>query len=342
MTLLYTHRDAARAINDGGPGVPGIHDTWRQAPIFDDPRWPAARQVAKVGGEDLSHLGAGQMLAVLRAGLRDPKAGGRVAVDELNAGAWDAAALGELREALGQLGSDAARVVVYVGPGLVSQVGRRDPRLPLQPRLAVLLEALRPAGAVLLTMYHAGGQPFSRAEMAAYPTRWLGRWAPADAGALHLLLGPDDGHTQAAIWAWARATEAGRTMLANGPGVWGLKTAEEGREWLSAYRAFLTDPTGAPATGETPVAQGGGLTLVPAGGRRMTIGLARPARTVVRIQPLGGGRSRTVAKLNGPFPPRMLVLPRDVRPGEYRVIAVALGQGLRDVAVAPWVVGGRR
>src|SRR5262245_24991582 len=165
MTILYARRDAARAINDGAPGLPGVHDTWRQAPIFDDARWPAGRQVAKVGGDELAPLDAGRMAAVLRAGLRDPKAGGRVAVDELNAGAWDGAALGELRQALGQLGPDAARVVVYLGPGLVSQVGRRDPRLALAPRLAALLEALRPAGGVFLSMYHGGGRPFSRTEM---------------------------------------------------------------------------------------------------------------------------------------------------------------------------------
>lgn len=341
LTIVYTDRDAARAIHDGAPGVPGLHDAWRQAPIFDDARWPAGRQMAKVGGSELAGQDAAGMAATLRAALRDPAAGGRAAVDELNAGEWDEARLASLRDALGRLGGDAARVSVYVGPGLVSQMGRRDPRAPLPARLAAVLDTLRLVGAVELTMYHGGGEPFSRAEMAAYPTRWLARWAPGDPGALHLVLGPDRGVGEDTIWSWARATPAGRQILANGPSVWGLRTADEGRAWLAAYRAFLADPAGAPAGGETPVPQGGGLTLAPAGGRRMTIGLARTARTVVRVQSVAGGPSRTVAKLYGPFAARTLVLPRDMRPGEYRVIAVALGDGLRDVAVAPLVVRGR-
>ena len=191
-------------------------------------------------------------------------------------------------------------------------------------------------------MYHGGGEPVLPGRDGRVPDPLAGALgARRPRGPAPACSAPIRASGEDAIWSWARATPAGRQILANGPSVWGLRTADEGRAWLAAYRAFLADPAGAPAGGETPVPQGGGLTLAPAGGRRMTIGLARTARTVVRVQSVAGGPSRTVAKLYGPFAARTLVLPRDMRPGEYRVIAVALGDGLRDVAVAPLVVRGR-
>jgi hypothetical protein len=329
LTLLYTRGDAARAIADGGPGLAGIRGTLRQAPIFDDARWPAARQVAKIPASTLVGLDTPQIAATLRRALADPAAGGRAAVDELS-GAWGVPELARLRDALLSLGDEAARVVVYVGPGLVGAVGRADDRTPLPARQAALVAALRPAGAVLLAVYHGGGVPFSRGEMAAAATRWVARWTPSDPSALHLLLGPDRGVAPGAVWDAARASAAGRQLLGNGPAVWGLATRQEGLTWLAGYHRFLAAPDAPPPGGDAVVPQGGGLTVTRAGGRRVLVGLARAGRVVVRLEPLAGGPPRAIAKLMGPLAPATVRVPVDVRPGRYRLVAVALGNGLRD------------
>jgi hypothetical protein len=328
FTLVYAQRDAARAIADGAQGVPGVSGTWRQGPVFDDPRWPAGRQVAKVSGAALAAQDADGMAQTLRQSLAGS---GRTAVEELGSGVWGVEQLARLRQALQDLGPDAARVVVYVGPGLVGQVSRVDLRRSPGPRPTALLDALRAAGDVEISLYHGGGVPFTRSEAAAAATRWLARWAPGDPSALHLLLGPDRGVGPGEVWARARSTPAGRQLLANGPGVWGLATRPEGVAWLQGYRAFLADPTAPPADGDAVVPAGGGLTLARTG-RQVVVGLARAGRVVVRLEPLTGGRPRALAKLVGPIAPSLLRLPRDVRPGRYRVVAVALGDGLRDEA----------
>ncbi|MDX6644838.1 MAG: hypothetical protein QOK40_565 [Miltoncostaeaceae bacterium] len=234
LSVVYAPAPAANAIYDGSQGLPGLADATRQAPIFDDKRWPPSRQMGKVSGRALSLLSADKIAAVLRAELANPRFGGLVGVDEITVNDWGEAQSRELAAALDLLGPDAERVIVYAGPALVSQVGRVDVRDPLDRGNALLLQALRRAGAVLLEMYHGTAGPFTREEFAIYPTRWLARWAPGDPTRLHVFFGPDQGIGWKGIFAWARATEAGRTILANGAGVYGLQTAKDGLDWLAS------------------------------------------------------------------------------------------------------------
>jgi hypothetical protein len=341
MRLLYAPAEAARAINDGAPDAPGLTDTLRQAPVFEDPRWPASRLVAKVSGADLSRMRPSEMARALRAAWADPRVGDHVAVDELTAADWDEAQSEALEEALGLLGHDARKVILYLGPGLVSQIGRVDLRRPLESRLVALLEALRGAGAVQLEMYHGDRTPFTDYEFAVYSTRFLARWAPGDPDRLHLLLGPAKGVPHEEIWRRARATPAGRDLLDNGAGVYGLPDAAEGLSWLRAYRAFLADPAAAPPGGDFAVPSGGGLTVTPPQSRTATLVLSRAGRAVVRVIPAGGGRARVVAKVNGPTNPEGVAirLPADLEPGRYRLVTVALGQDLRDTENVGFTVG---
>jgi hypothetical protein len=335
LHVIYGSSEAARAIHDGTPDLPGLAAALRQAPVRDDVRWPPARRIGKVGGRALSRLGPAPMAHLLQAGWADPRVGGLVGVDELTARDWTPERSRALRVALGRLGPDARRVVLYVSPGLVSQIGRVDLRLRLSAPLAELLATLREAGAVQLETYHGDGEPFSRSEFAEYATRWLARWAPADPGKLHLLLGRADRIGQEQLWSRARSTPAGRTILANGAGSYGLRSAAEGRDWLQAYRLFAAQPTAPPPEGDADVPVGGGLSVSLSPGREsITVTLSRRARAVVRLVPLAGMRRRVIAKLHGPTPPAGLTtpLPDDLRPGRYRIITVALGDGLRDVS----------
>jgi uncharacterized protein YkwD len=339
LSVVYAERDAAAAVYDGRPGLAGLTDAFRQAPVASDPRWPADWQAAKVSGRELSRLGARAMAATLRRAWENPAVGDLVGVDELVARDWPAGRARALRRALGLLGPDARRVVLYVGPALVGQVGRADPRQPLEPRLEAVLDALRAAGAVQLEMYQGGGIPWSRAQFAAYTTRWLERFAPGDPGKLHLLFGPArDGADHAELWARARATPAGRTLLANGAGVYGVDGATEGLDWLRGYRAFLADPSAPPPGGDVAVPTGGGLGLAAAGMRTVTVRLSRPARAVVSLRPAGSRRVRVIAKVRGPIAPRVLHLPPDVGPGRYRLRVVAEGDGLKDAVEIPFRV----
>lgn len=335
LEVVYGSRDAANAISDGPSGAQGLTTASRQGPIFTDARWPARRVIAKMSGAELSRLGPEGMVRALRARLADPASGGTVGVDELASADYGEANAEDLATALAILGPDAKRVVLYVGPGLVSQIGRVDPRRPLSARLSAVLRALRGAGAVQLETYHAGGIPFTRAEFAVYSTRWLTRWAPADPALLHLILGPPRGVTQKVLWWRARASVPGRTLLANGAGSYGLTTKVEGLNWLAGYTAFRANPTTPPPGGDVHVARGGTLAVSQPVRRRVTVVLGRKARAVMRLQPVIGGPGRTVAKLYGPTPAAGIVvrLPADVRPGWYWLVTVALGDDLRDVVI---------
>jgi len=56
-------------------------------------------------------------------------------------------------------------------------------------------------------------------------------------------------------------------------------------------------------------------------------------RAVVTTQPVNGGFVRAIRKLTGPTRGSVVIgLPRDTRPGRYRVRAVLIGDGLRDRA----------
>jgi subtilisin family serine protease len=339
LLLVYMRAEPAAAIRAGAPGLPGLHQVRRQIPIGDEAQWPPDRRIAKLGGTALAGMSAVEMAAALRGAWSEPKVGGLVAVDEITIADWDEARSAALLQALTALGPDARRVILYVSPGLVGAIGISDPRRALTPRLAALLAALKAAGVVQLEVYHEGGVPFTTEEFATYPVRWLARWAPADPGALHMLFGPDHGVGQARLWSWARASLAGRTILANGAGAFGLRTAAQGLDWLAAHRDFTANPTASPQGGDVVISSGGGLSVSPPSGRTLAVTLARQARAVVSLVPLPAGAPRAVAKIDGPVAGHVVRLPRNVRPGRYRIQVVALGQKLRDEAQLPLTVG---
>jgi hypothetical protein len=325
--LLYLADEPASTVHDGVGG-----GTLRQAPIRPNPRWPAARTVGKVAGRDLAGAGPRRIAAILRSGWRQPAVGGLVAVDEIVPRQWSATAARSLAAGLDRLGRDAARVVFYASPALVGQVGRADPRRALPPALGALVDALSRGRATYLLTYRGDLSPLPPREMATAPTRWLARW-PAGRGELRLLLGPHGGAGQPELWARARSTPAGRELLARGPGAYGLGSAAEAREWVAQYRAFRAAPTVSSTGTDYPVPQPGGLRLEVAGPGRVRITISRPGNAVVTTQRAGGGLVRAIRKLSGPTPGSVLIrLPRDTRPGRYRVRAVLIGDGLRDRA----------
>lgn len=240
--LLYLPERAAVVVHDGVGG-----GTLRQAPIQPNPRWPAARTVGKVAGRALAGAGTRRIAALLRAGWRQPGVGGLVAVDEITPAQWSPASARALAGALARLGGDARRVIFYASPALVAQVGRVDPRRRLPARLAGLVNALSRGRATYLLTYRGDLSALAPSEMATLPTRWVARW-PAGRGELRAMLGPDGGQGQAELWSRVRATPAGRALLANSPGAYGLRDPAQARAWLDQYRAFLAAPT-SPARG---------------------------------------------------------------------------------------------
>jgi len=329
LHVVYAPREGAQAIHDGAPGLPGLTGSLRQGPVFDDPRWPASRQVAKVRGRALSRMDVPAMVATLRAGLADPLRERGVAIEELVAADWGVAATQRLIQALEQLGPAARDVFVWVGPSIVAQIGRVDLQDPLRTRHRWYIGALRRAGAILLEMYGGGAAPLTAAQFAEYPSRWLARLPAGEHGRLHVVFGPDRGVGQDRLWAWARSTPGGRQVLRNGAGVYGMQTAADGLEWLAQLRAFQSAPDTAPA-GERPVPTRGGLTVLRSG-RTVRVTLARPGRVTVSLIPIGGkGKRRMIRALQGPVSDVAVRLPRDLRPGRYAIITVARGNGLRD------------
>jgi hypothetical protein len=324
--LLYLPGDAARAVHDAVGG-----GTLRQAPILPDARWPAARTVGKVSGRDLASAGAATIASRLRAGWRQPAVGGLVTVDEITPSQWSPGGAAALASAMDQLGGDAQRVIFYASPSLVERVGRTDPRQPLDPTLAALVDAMSRGRATYLLTFRGNLQAFPPREMATHPTRWLARW-PAGRGELRLMLGVDGGIGQGELWARARSTAAGRQLLANGPAAYGLRDAATARAWAQQYRSFRASPTVSVTGGDFPVPMPGGLTLTAAGAGRVRVTVARAGRTVITVAPVAGGRLRAIRKLTGPTPGLLIRLPTDTRPGLYRVSAVLIGDGLRDRA----------
>jgi len=334
LTVVYGTAPAAAAIFDGTAALPGITDVVRQAPIYDDPRFPAARQIGKLSGKALAAMDAQQMADALRAAMVDPQLHPRagVGVDEMSVADWGRPQSAELAKALELLGPDAARVAIYVAPSLVSAVAQYDPRKRLRPRIEGAVTALQGAGAVILTMFKGGMAPLSRQQFAVFPTRWLARFPHDLRDRLHLAIGPDGaGRLPGTLWNWARATPAGRTILANGATAVGLRTASDGTAWLLGARAFMSDPTGSPPGGDFPTLTGGLSITADAAG--VTVHLDRHGRVLVRLVPPEERRGQVIGRVTGPTPRRGVTIPvpASVRPGRYRVVVVALGQaGVRD------------
>lgn len=333
--IVYADNPAAIAIHDGGSRVAGIGDAYRQAPAQEDPRYPRARRVGKVRGADLAALSAGGMVAAIRAQLRQRDVGDLVAVDEVDAPHFTPARLSVLADALTALGPDARRVVFYVAPGTVGQIGRADLRAPLPAALDQLVRTLAMGGHTYLLVYHGDRAPFDRVEMGRDLTGWLARWPTDQVARLHVMVGPEVGVGEAEIWNRIRGTAAGRALLATGPAAFGLRGSAEALHWLAQYRTFLSAPDALPPGGATRVPTGGGLSLTVASsvlrpGGHARIAIARPGRAVVLLVPRGG-TGRRIAAVIGPAT-RTVTLPTDVRPGNYVIRAVLLGDGLRDVA----------
>jgi hypothetical protein len=325
--LLYVNEEAASVVHDGM----GI-TTLRQAPIQPNPRWAAPGLVGKVTGGDLAGDGPERIAAELRAGWRQPGVGNLVAIDEIRPRQWTTEAAQSLSKALISMGTDANRVIFYAAPAFVEQVGRADPRAPLPTRTRWLFDAVTRGRATYLQTYRGDLSPLPPREMAAAPTRWLARW-PEGRGELRVLLGADGGLGQAELWNRVRSTPAGRELLSRGPGAYGLRTAADARDWLAQYQAFRATPTRSFTGVDFPVPQPGGLVLEAAGVNRVRLQLTRPGNAVVTTQRLSGGFVRAIRKLTGPTQGSVVIsLPRDTRPGRYRVRAVLIGDGLRDRA----------
>jgi hypothetical protein len=315
-------------------GATALHDrtdasTLRQAPVLPNRRWPANRLVGKLNGKELSKLSTVQIAARMRAAWRDPSTGSRVAIDEIAPTHWDLQAAKRLRAAMIRLGADRRRITFYAAPSMVEQVGRRDPRRALAAKHRTLIDAMSRGRATYLLTYRGNLQPFPAKEMATHPTRWLARW-PAGRGSLHLMLGPDGGIGQAALWNRVRASAAGRKLLANGPAAYGLRTSAVGRAWAVAYTNFLGAPTAAPPGGDYPVPVPGGLALKRSSRRTVEVTAARRGRVVVSMKRLAGGATRAIKKLTAPRATTRVAIPGDARPGKYRVTAVLQGDGLKD------------
>jgi hypothetical protein len=349
VSVVYGGADAANAITDGTPDLEGLTTAIRQAPIGDDPRWPAPRLLGKVSGRELAAMPTAEaMAAALRAGATTITVAGRpltvgagVGVDEIVPGQWSAAAANRLREALASLEPALRdRVIIYGAPGLLSQVGRADPRTPLPPALAALVRAVGTGGHLFLELYHGDLTPFATRELGVHLTHWLARF-PADRHEfLHALTGPPKGDSVAGLWTRIRSTPAGRTILANGAGAFGLASADEGREWLASLRAFLANPTAPPPGGDVTVPVGGGIEILVRSGARVTVGrtvrvrLSRPGVAIIRLHPVGAGPRRNLLKVTVGARPRTVParIPHYAKPGRYRVVVTLKGQGLADSA----------
>ncbi len=324
-SLLYLREGAAVEIDQALGGA-----TMRQAPAAPHPRWPASSTVGKVSGREIAGKGARRIAALLRAHARQDGAGGLVSVDEITPKQWTRRSAAQLRSALVRLGGDSRRVIFYASPSFVEQVGRADPRRRLPPRLAILVDAVSRGRATYLLTYRGDLSPFPAREMATHPTRWSARW-PAGRGELRVMLGPDGGLGQAELWARLRATAAGRDLLARGPAAYGLRDASAARSWLAEYRAFRAAPAVSTTGRDYPVPAPGGLTLTAAGAGRVRVVLGRAGNAAVTMTPIRGGKRRAIRKLVGPAA-AVIRLPRDSRPGLYRIRAILIGNGLRDDA----------
>jgi hypothetical protein len=337
VPLVYSPADAANAIHDGSSAVPGLTTALRQSPVYDDPRWPLDRRVGKVTGRQLAPLGAAGIADALRHAWSEKDAGGRVAIDEFVPGQWTDAGAGELAQAIRRLGPDAERVFVYASPALVAQVARVDPRKPLTGRIASLFAATAGAGRAYLEVYLGSLEPLSARQMATYVSRWSGRWPAERADRLHALIGPGGATGQAEIWRRVRASPAGRAILANGPGAYGLTSAADGLAWLAAYRDFLAKPTSPPPGGDTPVPVGGdiGLTLPRGGalapGSALTLTFTRGGRAIVRLIDARGKRRVIASRAFGADGGTLrATIPRLLAPGRYRLVVTIAGDGLTD------------
>jgi hypothetical protein len=345
LEVVYTNAPAAAVINDGAEGLPGLPDAFRQAPILDDARWPSKRRIGKVSGDDLAHLPTPEAMATrlahgwqtITAGGATTAVGGRVGVDEITPTDWTTEQATKLQRALDILGVHAERVIFYASPSLVEQVGRRDPRKPLARNLKALVNALSAGGHLYLETYRGDLQPFPLRHMANHLTRWWNRWPEHRREHLHVLIGPSGwSSTQSSIWSRVRSTAAGRAMLANGPGAFGLKTREDGVAWLVEYRTFLTNPLAPPPSGDARLAEVGGVRIFAATNAELALGstfkvkITRPGNAIVFLRPEHGKR-RIIGRVSVRSSKTASIrIPRRISPGNWRITVYMSGEGIKD------------
>lgn len=343
--LWYTDSPAAVAGQAAGADLAPVQDSWRQYPADHRPAWPASRRIAKIDGRLLATLSAAQMRSAFREALAPGELSGYAAVDEIVRTRWSLQSIARLRAALMALTPDErARIAFYVGPSLVERVGRADPSAPLPTQMRRLVQTMSLAGATYLELYGGDGSPVSALDMARYPTRWQARWPAYRAQTLRLLFGPPRGVDMATIWLQARASEAGRALLANGVGVYGLRGAAEGEAFIAGYRAFLAGPTATPPQGDYDIPALDSIdihaTPIMRPGARVRVTFARAGRVVVVLRSPGRG-DRTIAKFEvDDATTTHVTLPKDLRPGSYVFQVNHRADALLDQARATFRVAG--
>ena len=344
LEVIYRGAPAAAAINDGADGLPGLKDAFRQAPILEDARWPTSRRMGKVSGDELAHLPTPEAMATrlaygwqtITAGGATTAVGGRVGVDEITPADWTAEQATKLGRALDILGVHAERVIFYASPSLVEQVGRRDPRAPLPPNLAALVDALAEGGHLYLETYRGNLQPFPLRQMANHLTRWWDRWPESRSEHLHVIIGPSGWSTQSSIWSRVRSTAAGRAILANGAGAFGLKTHDDGLAWLAEYRTYLANPLAPPPSGDARLTEVGGVRIMVRTNARLALGstfkvrVSRPGNAIVLMRPVTGKR-RVVGRIGVRSSKTANIrVPRRIAPGRWRIMVFMQGEGIKD------------
>jgi hypothetical protein len=339
VDIVYLHGPQADAVFDAG-----FTSALRQmpAPVTGNPRWPRDRRIGKISvlRDRLMDGSAATMAARVRAAMRGPESGGRVALDELNPNHWSGVQAARLARAWAMLGPDASRVTVYAASAMVEQVGRRDPRLPLPAKHRSLLAVMAGAGAAYLQTYRAGWVPMDGPSLHRSLARWRERWPEGARARLGLLVGPSFALGQDALWARIRGSAAGRALLAQGVVMAGgaAMSTREALDWVAAYRRFLADPAAGPPGGDIPPPRIGAPVLTIAGTvaprTPFTLAANRPGRAVVRLIPLAGprrGDARAIVALPFARPgTRAARLPADVRPGPYRLLVTFQGEGTRE------------
>lgn len=339
--LIYDTTEPAAIVNDGVSAL-GLMPLRQWPANVDEDRWPVQKRVGKVSGDLLARQSQAGMRAMLEAEMNDPTTSGTVGVDEISRTRWSPTSARYLKGALRALGPRAENVLFYVGPSLVERVGRSDPRRSLDATMQGLLDAMALGGATYLEMYNGDHTPVSQLDYARYPTRWMERWPAKRIGALRLVFGraqPEIGATQEAIWNWARASAAGRTLLANGAAIFAVRDPALAQDWVDGYRQFIANPSAVPPQGDYPVPGPGALAVVLpkkktlVAGSKVTITMARRGKAVFRLAPrTGSSRGRVIGKFSGPTSSRggKLKIPADTHSGSYRLIGVMMGDGITD------------
>jgi hypothetical protein len=172
--------------------------------------------------------------------------------------------------------------------------------------------------------------------MANHLTRWWDRWPKERREHLHVIIGPSGWSTQSAIWSRVRASAAGRAILANGAGAFGLKTHDDGLAWLAEYRTFLANPLAPPPSGEARLTEVGGVRIMVRTNARLALGstfkvrVSRPGNAIVLMRPAKGKR-RVIGRIAVRSSKTASIrVPRRIAPGKWRIMVFMQGEGIKD------------